>query len=135
MCTNSERTIASEFLRFAAVGVVATAIHYSILIFLVERMRAPLIPSTSTGFVAGAIVSFVLNRVITFRHQPSFARGLTKFVLIGFIGLGFNALIVAGLTQIRLPYILAQMIATGLVLVWNFTVARALIFRPTPAAS
>jgi hypothetical protein len=41
-------------LRFAAVGVVATIVHYSILVSLVELAHGPLIPSTSIGFVFGA---------------------------------------------------------------------------------
>ncbi|MBN9006607.1 MAG: GtrA family protein [Rhizobiales bacterium] len=126
---SDSRTMASEFLRFAAVGFLATAVHYSILIFLIEWIRVPLLLSTSVGFVVGAVVSFTLNRMITFRYQPHFGRGVTKFVLVGFVGLGINALIVASLTQTRLPYIIAQCIATGLVLVWNFTAARTLVFR------
>ncbi len=127
--------IAAEFLRFAAVGVLATATHYSILIFLVELVHAPLILSTSIGFTAGAVVSYALNRKITFRHQPHFGRGLIKFVLVGFVGLGINALIVAALTRAGLQYMIAQMFATGLVLVWNFSVARMIVFRPGAAVS
>jgi putative flippase GtrA len=124
------QTILYEFSRFAAVGAVATIVHYSVLISLVELAHGPLIPSTSTGFVFGAILSYGLNRRITFRHQPSFGRGLLKFIAVGAVGLGLNALIVAGLARGRLPYIPAQMAATGVVLVWNFAIARLVIFRP-----
>jgi GtrA-like protein len=89
-----------------------------------------LIPSTSIGFVFGAMVSYVLNRRITFRHQPRFGRGLLKFIAVGAAGLGLNALIVAALAGARLPFILAQMAATAVVLVWNFAIARLVIFRP-----
>jgi putative flippase GtrA len=64
------RAVFGEFLRFAAVGVVATIVHYSILISLVELAHAPLIPSTSVGFVFGAVVSYALNRRITFAISP-----------------------------------------------------------------
>jgi putative flippase GtrA len=124
------QAVVYEFLRFAAVGVVATIVHYSILVSLVELAHGPLIPSTSIGFVFGAMVSYGLNRRITFRHRPHFGRGLLKFIAVGAVGLCLNALIVAGLARARLPYILAQMAATGVVLVWNFAVARVLIFRP-----
>ena len=123
------QAVLSEFLRFAAVGAVATIVHYSILIFLVELVHGPLIPSTSIGFVFGAMVSYVLNRRITFRHQPRFGRGLLKFIAVGAAGLGLNALIVAALAGARLPFILAQMAATAVVLVWNFAIARLVIFR------
>jgi putative flippase GtrA len=129
------RIVLGEFLRFASVGVVATIAHYSILIALVELAYFPLIPSTSVGFVFGAWVSYVLNRRITFHHQPRFALGLMKFISVGAVGLGLNALIVAGLADAGLRYILAQIAATGIVLIWNFAIARFVIFRPQSAAS
>src|SRR6266436_6301410 len=103
--------VLSEFLRFATVGALATVVHYSMLIALVELAHGPLIASTSAGFVLGAVVSYSLNRRITFRHQPDFGRGLVKFVSVGAVGLGLNALIVAGLAHAGIQYILAQMTA------------------------
>jgi putative flippase GtrA len=127
-------TVFGEFLRFAAVGMVATIVHYSILIVLVELAHEQLVPSTSVGFVFGAVVSYTLNRRITFSHQPHFGRGLLKFVAVGAVGLGINALIVAGLARAGLLYIVAQMAATGVVLMWNFAVSRLVIFGPQPTA-
>lgn len=126
--------IVHQFLRFAAVGAIATLIHYSILISLMELGRISLVLSTSVGFTVGAVVSYTLNRRITFDHQPHFGRGLFKFVAIGAIGLGLNALIVSELAAARTHYILAQMVATGVVLVWNFIMARLVIFRTQPVA-
>lgn len=128
------RAVFGEFLRFAAVGIVATLVHYSILISLVELAHAPLVPSTSVGFMFGAVLSYTLNRRITFSHQPDFGRGLLKFVAVGAVGLGLNALIVAGLARAGLQYILAQMVATGVVLIWNFGIARLVIFGPQPTS-
>ena len=121
--------MARQFLRFAAIGAVATAVHYAILIALVELAHAALLPATSTGFVAGAVVSYTLNRRYTFTTTRSFGRGLAIFIAVGFIGLALNGLIVSLLAQAGLLYILAQMIATGLVLIWNFFAARLVVFR------
>ncbi|WP_374569628.1 GtrA family protein [Phenylobacterium sp.] len=123
------RRLAHEFLRFASVGVVATVVHYSILISLVELAHAPLVAATSAGFAVAAAVSYTLNRRYTFSHQPHFGAGLFKFIAVGLVGLGLNALIVGGLARAGLPYLLAQVIATGTVLMWNFTAARYVVFR------
>jgi putative flippase GtrA len=130
-----KRAVISEFLRFAAIGALATVIHYAALILLVEVAHEPLIPSTSAGFTLGAVVSYSLNRRITFRHQPHFGRGLVKFVSLGSVGLGLNALIVAAFVHAGVQYILAQMTATGTILLWNFLVSRLLIFAPQRAAN
>lgn len=120
---------AQQFLRFAMVGAVATAVHYAILISLVELAQVELLPATSIGFVAGAVVSYTLNRRYTFASQQHFGRGLAMFLAVGFVGLGLNGLIVSLLAGAGLLYILAQMIATGLVLIWNFGAARLVVFR------
>lgn len=121
--------VARQFLRFAAIGAVATAVHYAILIALVEGAGMDLLPSTSIGFIAGAVVSYTLNRRYTFETSQSFGRGLAMFIAVGFVGLGLNGLIVSLLARAGLLYILAQMIATGLVLIWNFAAARLVVFR------
>ncbi|WP_374575354.1 GtrA family protein [Phenylobacterium sp.] len=128
------RRLAGEFSRFLAVGLAATCVHYSVLIGLKELAHAALVPATSAGFVCGAVTSYTLNRRITFAHQPHFAKGLVKFVAVGLVGLSLNALIVGGLAHAGLPYLIAQMIATGTVLFWNFTVARLVVFRAPKAA-
>ncbi len=120
---------AQQFLRFALVGAVATAVHYTILIALVEFADVEPLPATSAGFVAGAVVSYTLNRRYTFDSQQHFARGLITFIAVGFVGLFLNGLIVSTLVSAGLIYILAQMIATGLVLIWNFGAARLVVFR------
>lgn len=128
------RRFVGEFLRFVAVGAGATVVHYAILIGLVELAHAALIPATTAGFCGGALTSYTLNRRITFTHQPHFGRGLAKFVAIGAVGMGLNAMIVGALAHAGLPYLLAQIGATGVCFFWNFTAARFLVFRaPKPA--
>lgn len=124
-----QQPLAQQFLRFAAVGAGATCVHYAILIAMVELAHRPLVLATSLGFCGGAVVSYTLNRRLTFSHQPHFGLGLLKFVAVGLVGLGLNAAIVVGLTNLGLPYMIAQMAATGLVLIWNFTLSRLLIFK------
>jgi putative flippase GtrA len=121
--------ISRQFLRFAAVGGVATLIHYGILVALVELLKAPLLASTSAGFAAGAVFSYIVNRSRNFETRPPFVRGLVVFFIFGTIGLALNGLILSGLVSLGLHYILGQCFATGIVLVYNFATARWIVFR------
>ena len=123
------RAVVRDFLRFAAVGAVATAAHYAVLIALAEIAGLDPVPATVVGFSVGAVVSYTLNRQYTFAVRPAYGRGLAKFLLVVSIGGVLNATIVALLTAQGLYYLLAQVIATCLVLIWNFTAARLLVFR------
>lgn len=121
--------ISRQFLRFAAVGGVATLIHYAILAGLVEFAKAPLIASTSCGFAAGALFSYITNRHLNFETKPPFTQGLAKFLAFGLVGLGLNGLILGSLHHLGMHYMLAQCFATGIVLVYNFATARWIVFR------
>jgi len=119
-----------QFLRFASVGLVATAMHYAVLIALVEGPGWPTVPATTAGFFCGALVSYGLNQWLTFDARPALLAGFSKFIAFGAVGAALNAAIVAGLTALSLHYLLAQATATGLVLFWNFFSSRHFVFRP-----
>jgi putative flippase GtrA len=118
-----------EFARFTAVGAVATATHYTLMIALKELGHVNVVVATICGYALGAVVSYTLNRRFTFSTRPAYGRGLAKFLAVTCVGAVLNAAIVALLTNQGLYYMLAQVIATGLVLIWNFTGARLLVFR------
>jgi putative flippase GtrA len=118
-----------QFLRFALVGVAGTIVHYSVMIALIELADMGVVLATSFGFLAGAAVSYVLNRRITFVSRQPMGVGFVKYVLALGVGLAINAGIVAGLQSLGAHYVIAQPIATGVVLFWNFGASRLLVFR------
>lgn len=123
------RSVVRDFLRFTAVGAVATAAHYAVLLALAELAGMHPVPASVCGFIVGAIVSYSLNRIYTFQVRPAYARGLAKFFLVVAVGALLNGAIVAFFVHAGLHYMLAQVIATGVVLIWNFAGARLVVFR------
>jgi putative flippase GtrA len=121
--------IARQFLRFAAVGAVATSLHYVLLITLVEFAGMQPLTATVIGFAIGAVVGYSLNRRFTFEKKPSYGRGLVKFLVVVGIGGVLNAAIFAFFVRQGLHYMIAQVIATGLVLIWNYAGSRWVVFR------
>ncbi len=121
--------LARQFLRFAAVGAVATAAHYAVLVALKELAHVPVLWATSLGYLVGAVVGYTLNRRFTFEANHRFTHGLAKYVGVGIVGLALNGAITMGLIHVGLHYLLSQMVATGIVLIWNFAAARLVVFR------
>jgi putative flippase GtrA len=123
-------TISKQFLRFVAVGGVATAIHYAILVLLVQlEIAAPVMAST-IGFAVSAVFNYALNRVLTFRSRRRHVEAFPRFALAASTGLGLNAICVWLLLATGvIHYLVAQMVATGVTLVWNFTINRLWTFR------
>jgi putative flippase GtrA len=123
------RAVVRDFLRFAAVGVVATAVHYAVLIGLTELAGVHPVIGTACGALTGGVVSYTLNRLYTFTARPAYMRGLAKFIIVISIGAALNAGIVAFFMWVGLWYLVAQFIATAIVLIWNFAVSRVVVFR------
>ncbi|WP_165837199.1 GtrA family protein [Phenylobacterium hankyongense] len=117
-----------QFLSFASVGVAAVAVHYTVLAILVEVLGRGKVLSTTIGFFTGGAVSYSLNRWLTFDARPALAASFLKFLALIAIGGAINAAIVAALIRVGLHYLAAQVVATGVVLFWNFGSARLLVF-------
>jgi len=130
------REITVQFLQFTTVGVIGTGAHFATLIMLVQGLDIDPVSSSAVGFVVGANVNYGLNYYFTFRSQKRHREAIIKFFIIAVIGLCFNTLIMTFAIRILiLHYLLAQVIATGLVLFWSYTGSRLWVFRETKSES
>lgn len=109
-----------RFVRFTAVGGIATAIQYALLILLVRGFGMAPTPASSIGFALSAGVNYLLNYRFTFRSNRPHGPAAAKFALLAGTGLLINAAIMHVLTGMGVYYLIAQVCATGVVLFWNF---------------
>lgn len=72
------KLLKNSFLRFLLVGVGNTLLSM-LLMFLLEGLGYW--PSTAIAYVAGAAMSFFLNRYFTFHSEEDFWRSLGKFAV------------------------------------------------------
>ncbi|MBE6327938.1 MAG: GtrA family protein [Bacteroidales bacterium] len=68
------RVAAFQLLRFAVVGVVATAIHYGVYLLLLNAFSETI--AYSIGYVVAFVCNFILTCVFTFRKKASAKRGV-----------------------------------------------------------
>lgn len=110
-----------KFIKFLAVGGLATAIQYGILILLVETYLALPVVASSIGYLVSSIANYLLNYYFTFSSSASHSLAIIKFVGVVLIGLLINSFLVFVMTEIiSIYYIIAQIVATLAVLIWNF---------------
>ena len=118
-----------QFIRYAGVGAIGTAVHYGILIALVQSAGANAVVASTAGFVVGAFVNYALNRQFTFPSERAHRVALPRFFAVAGAGLLLNALVMAAmLAVLPLHYLLAQIVATGVVLVTGFVANRRWTF-------
>lgn len=73
-----KKWIDSSIPKFLLVGVGNTLLS-ALIMFLLERLGYW--PSTAIAYVAGAVMSFFLNRRFTFKSEEDFGRSAVKFAL------------------------------------------------------
>lgn len=110
------------------VGGIGTLAHYLTLITLVDFMDVEPVMASAFGFLVGALVNYLLNYHVTFKSQKKHRSAFGKFLLIATVGFFLNTALMAALVPF-LHYLFAQIIATLIVLFWNFTGSRIWAFR------
>ena len=119
------RNLAKQFSSFAIVGAISTIAHYITLIMLVQLAGVSAVSASMLGYAIGAFVNYQLNYHFTFASRRNHREAIWRFLIIAASGFALNGFIMAfGINILRLHYLLAQIAATIMVLVWNFTANR-----------
>jgi putative flippase GtrA len=117
-------------LRFAAVGAVGTLAHYALLIALVEGAGADPVAGSVAGFAIGAVVNYALGRRLVFDSGRAHAEALPRFFAVAGVGLVMNGLLMRAFTVgLGAHYGLAQVLTTGLLVLWHYAGNAVWTFR------
>ena len=118
-----------QFLRYTGVGAVGTACQYLILWVGVERFAANATRASLGGAVVGAVVNYMLNYYYTFGSSSSHAVAAPRFFAVAGVGIAINTALMHVLVDwVGVHYLVAQVVATGVVLVTSFLVNRIWTF-------
>ena len=113
------------FGRYLLVGLLATAIHYALLLVLVELVGAAAAPSAAAGAACGALAAYAGNRRYTFACGAAHGQALPRFLAVAAFGAAANGAIVWAGTQILdMHYLAAQVVATSIVVWCGFILNR-----------
>ena len=130
MRTDRSTGLPRQMTAFVGVGFVAAVVHYGVLIGLVEAGGVDPVPATLMGYVAGGLVSYALNRRLTYASDRPHAEAGWRFAVVAAVGFGLTGVSMHAFTRwLGMPYLLAQLITTGIVLFWSFVAHKAWTFR------
>jgi putative flippase GtrA len=124
----------TRMVSFAGAGGVATAFHYALLVSLVELGLLRPLAATSIAYALSAVLTYWLRRRFVFRSRLPHRQVVLRFLAAISAGFIVNGLVMqAGVSVLALPYGVAQLIATAVTLVLNFTVDQLWTFRDVPS--
>lgn len=120
-----------QTLRFAAVGVVNTAIGLASIYALMFFFDAVPVLANAAGYAIGLSLGFALNRVWTFRSNRPVAHVLPKYFLLVALCYALNlAAVIAGTSHFAADPYLAQLLGVVIYTVCMFIGCRWFVFAP-----
>lgn len=110
-----------QLMAYVLAGGITAVAHYGVLVGLVELAHVDPVPATLAGFVVGAVVSYLLNRWLTFEATHSHAQASWRFGLIAAGGFALTGVLMhLFVARAGLPYLPMQFVTTAIVMVFSF---------------
>jgi len=121
-----------QAIKYSAVGIFNTALDAALYLLLTQWLGLSGLKILAKGisYCVGILNSYHWNRSWTFESRANVASTLTPFVLASLAALGINTLAMYfGLLLFSRQEYIALAMATGITLIWNFSVTKFLVFR------
>ena len=120
----------TRLLRYFIVGLLSTATHFGCFYLLFVEMGWGVVLSTTVAFLFSLLVSFSLNRAVTFSDTAPILTSFPKFILVALAGLLWNASIMYVLVdRFTFDYRLAFIAMAVVVFTNNFLLNKHWVFR------
>ncbi|MBS0451575.1 MAG: GtrA family protein [Proteobacteria bacterium] len=121
-----------SFVQFVCVGLIATAVQYVLLVWLVRQFGMPGTLASALGFACSALLNYALNRRFSFASDRPHSEALPRFMVVAGSGLALNTVVFWCMQAAFASHILiSQVVATAVVLVWNFLLHQRWTFAKT----
>jgi putative flippase GtrA len=118
-----------QFVRYGGAGAIGTAAHFVTLVALVQLAGAGPVGASTVGAIVGAIINYALNYRFTFASRRAHHVALPRFGAIAAAGIVLNAAVLSAVLALAHPhYLVAQIVATGAVLIAGFLANRKWTF-------
>lgn len=120
---------ASEVLGFGAVGIVNTAVGFTVIVLLMAVAGLSPVAANVGGYAAGLAVSYLLNRRFTFADRRAAPLGMGRYVLVFLIAYGINlGVLHLAIGGAHLSGVLAQALAVAAYSAVFFVLCRRFVF-------
>ena len=119
----NKKSLRTQIFRFGIVGGLAFLIDYGVLILCKEIFRLSVLLSAAIGFTISVIFNYFASIIFVFNvdAEKDSKKNFIVFIVLSIIGLLLTELIMyAGVDLLRFNYKFIKIIATGIVMVFNF---------------
>jgi putative flippase GtrA len=129
-----ERAVALKAISFAMVGVVNTAIDFSVFWTAINFLGWPLVPANVLAWLVAVSFSYAMNSFITFGPESGRVlrwRDYATFLASGVAGMVASTATLFALSYV-MPVLVAKLISIAVSFVVNFSLSHFVVFRARP---
>lgn len=126
-----ERAFALKAISFAMVGLVNTAIDFSVFWTAAEILHWPLVPANVIAWLVAVSCSYVMNSFITFGPESGHTlrwRDYATFVTSGVAGMVAATSTLFALSYV-MPLLVAKLVSILVAFAVNFSLSHFVVFR------
>jgi putative flippase GtrA len=126
----------NEIAKYGISGALAFICDFTVLYYCTEFLDMHYLASNALGYISGLLVAYVLNVNWVFSYRK-YKRTWLEFLIFNTIvlaGLAISEVMMAFLVDISgIHYLIAKIVASFFVMVFNYTAKKYILFHPTPA--
>lgn len=120
----------AQLFRFGMVGLTAAAIHFSIVVFLVQHFSYMPLVANAVAFLFSFQVSYWGHRTFTFNESEVLHRAaMPKLLLIQVFNFFANETLFYIFLSMHIPYQLSLLMVLGILPVFTFAASKVWVFR------
>ncbi|WP_324617754.1 GtrA family protein [Microvirga pudoricolor] len=110
-------------------GLLSALLHFAVLISLVQFAGQDPLIAALAGYTCASILSYYLNRRHTYKSSRPHKEATWRFMTVCLVGFILTWVFMnIFLEYLLLPYLLAQVVTTGIVMVWGFVLHKVWTF-------
>jgi putative flippase GtrA len=119
----------TRLIRFGTVGLFATGIYFTIIVFLHQHAGVSVPEAATASFVLVAAMNYLLHYFWTFRSHRSHVSAVPRFIGTSVSAMAINYGVVAlGIRWLALPQTVILLVGIVLVVIWNYLMSRFWVF-------
>jgi putative flippase GtrA len=120
-----------KLFRFSVVGIATALLQVALLYVGVELAGTGPTLTSSVAFVIVVIFNYLMHYSWTFDETAPHTQTLARYLFMISCGLLINTAVMhVGVNYLGINYMLVQVVAFLMVILWNFSVALLWVFRP-----
>ena len=130
--SDSLRTLPQAFAKYVLAGGAAFCVDYTLIFLCHTLLGMYYLAAAGIGFCSGVICTYLCCNYWVFSHRKMKEQKVREFwifVFIGLIGLALTLLFMGFFVDVmEIPPYISKLPTTGLVLLWNFTARKIVLY-------